>query len=88
MPVLGDRLISSLSALASSTVTAAVGDQATHVRHHKKKVARIFPSMRNSAAALVRDVWRVVYRRYDGPMTSRSMCRALMRRYAGSRPTA
>lgn len=86
--VLGDQLTPSLSALAAGdpardvVVMAEVRDEATYVRHHRKKIALVFAAMRTFAAALKADGWRVAYGRFDDPETSRSICSELMRRHA------
>jgi deoxyribodipyrimidine photolyase-related protein len=86
--VLGDQLTPTLSALAAGdrerdvVVMAEARDEATYVRHHKKKIALIFASMRKFAAELEGDGWRVAYGRYDDTATSRSICGELMRRHA------
>ncbi|WP_108661974.1 cryptochrome/photolyase family protein [Acuticoccus kandeliae] len=85
--VLGDQLTPDLSALRAGdrardiVVMAEVRDEATYVRHHKKKIAFIFASMRKFAAALEADGWRVAYGRYDDEATARSICGELMRRH-------
>lgn len=86
--VLGDQLTPTLSALAAGdpardvVVMAEVRDEATYVRHHRKKIALVLAAMRRFAAALGADGWRVAYGRYDDPATSRSICGELMRRHA------
>lgn len=86
--VLGDQLTPTLTALETAdrardiVVMAEVRDEATYVRHHKKKIALIFAAMRKFAAALEKDGWRVAYGRYDDPDTARSICGELMRRHA------
>lgn len=86
--VLGDQLTPALSALAAGdrerdvVVMAEVRDEATYVRHHKKKIALVFASMRKFAAKLAADGWRVAYGRYDDAETSRSICGELLRRHS------
>lgn len=69
--VLGDQLSRDLSALRDSDpardviVMAEVCDEATYVRHHKKKIAFIFAAMRHFAADLEADGYTVDYRRLD-----------------------
>jgi deoxyribodipyrimidine photolyase-related protein len=44
---------------------AEVHEEATYVRHHKKKIAFLFSAMRHFAEELRADGWRVEYRRLD-----------------------
>ncbi len=84
--ILGDQLTSTLSALREGdperdvVVMAEVRDEATYVRHHKKKIAFTFAAMRHFAETLRQDGWTVAYSRYDDPDTGRSICAELMRR--------
>jgi len=84
--VLGDQLTPTLSALREGdperdvVVMAEVRDEATYVRHHKKKIAFTFAAMRHFAETLRQDGWTVAYSRYDDPDTGRSICAELMRR--------
>lgn len=69
--VLGDQLSRDLSALRDADpehdviVMAEVWDEATYVRHHKKKMAFIFAAMRHFAAGLEAEGFTVDYRRLD-----------------------
>ena len=69
--VLGDQLTATLPALraadpaTSVVLMAEVMAEATHVRHHKKKIAFLFSAMRHFAAALREEGWRVDYVRLD-----------------------
>ncbi|MEM9358046.1 MAG: cryptochrome/photolyase family protein [Pseudomonadota bacterium] len=69
--VLGDQLTPSLSSLAHADVKAdvvlmaEVAEEATYVRHHKKKIAFLFSAMRHFAAELEAEGWKVVYVRLD-----------------------
>ncbi len=82
--VLGDQLTPSLSALRAADKTqdvvimAEVRDEATYVRHHKKKIAFTFAAMRHFAQELQADGWNVVYSRYDDPAASESIPAALL----------
>jgi deoxyribodipyrimidine photolyase-related protein len=73
VPVLGDQLsldIASLRGLdpASTTVLMMeVAEEATHVRHHKAKIAFILSAMRHHAQALRRAGWSVDYVALDDP---------------------
>ncbi len=65
IPVLGDQLSAGLAALRgvdppdAVVVMMEVADEATHVRHHKKKIAFLFAAMRHFAAELRAAGWRV-----------------------------
>jgi deoxyribodipyrimidine photolyase-related protein len=66
--VLGDQLTPTLSSLAAGepkcdiVVMAEVHEEATYVRHHKKKIAFLFSAMRHFANELRSRGWRVDYR--------------------------
>lgn len=67
--VLGDQLSMDLSALREGdkardvVVMAEVGDEASYVKHHPKKIAFLFAAMRKFAKALEEDGWQVAYKR-------------------------
>ncbi len=69
--VLGDQLSAKLSSLkatdkADTTVLMVeVADEATYVRHHKKKIAFILSAMRHFAAELEKTGWTVDYVKLD-----------------------
>ena len=69
--ILGDQLSPSLPCLVecdkSSDVVllCEVWDEATYVKHHKKKIAFLFSAMRHFAAALKTKGFRVAYTRLD-----------------------
>ena len=69
--VLGDQLSPNLSSLAAGdpaqdlVVMAEVQEEASYVRHHKKKIAFLFSAMRHFAAELRTLGWRVDYRTFD-----------------------
>jgi deoxyribodipyrimidine photolyase-related protein len=66
--VLGDQLSPSLASLATGNPATdvvfmcEVMEEATYVRHHKKKIAFIFSAMRHFAEELRAAGWRVDYR--------------------------
>ncbi len=76
--VLGDQLTPSLSSLEAANKASArvlmveVAEEATYVRHHKKKIAFVFSAMRHFAAALRSDGWMVDYVALDDPENSGS----------------
>jgi deoxyribodipyrimidine photolyase-related protein len=69
--VLGDQLTPSLPALAdadprrSVVLMCEVGEEATYVPHHKKKIAFVFSAMRHFAEELRAEGWRVDYTRLN-----------------------
>ena len=71
IPVLGDQLSLGLSSLKAAdksrdvVLMAEVMDEATYVRHHKKKLAFVFSAMRHFAEELRSQGWRVRYVRLD-----------------------
>ncbi|MBS1060400.1 cryptochrome/photolyase family protein [Gluconobacter sp. Dm-44] len=73
IPVLGDQLSSSLASLqnvdrkTSVVLLMEVWDEATYVRHHKKKIAFIFSAMRHFADDLRAKGWTVDYVTLDAP---------------------
>jgi len=66
--ILGDQLTRTLAALRHTAkadgviLMAEVMDEATYVRHHKKKIALVFAAMRHFAADLQDAGWTVEYR--------------------------
>jgi deoxyribodipyrimidine photolyase-related protein len=68
--VLGDQLTETLPAIANASKTkdtilmAEVREEATYVKHHKKKIAFLFSAMRHFAKALKDDNYRVDYVSY------------------------
>lgn len=85
IPVLGDQLSLDLSSLKASSpesaivVMAEVADEATYVRHHKKKIAFILAAMRHFASELERAGWRVCYVRLDDPKNGGSLTSEIAR---------
>jgi deoxyribodipyrimidine photolyase-related protein len=71
IPILGDQLSLGLSSLITAdkardvVLMAEVMDEATYVRHNKKKIAFVFSAMRHFAEELRRQGWRVRYVRLD-----------------------
>ncbi|MEM9378219.1 MAG: cryptochrome/photolyase family protein, partial [Pseudomonadota bacterium] len=76
--ILGDQLSQSIPSLAAAdksrdvVLIAELWDEATYVRHHKKKIAFVFSAMRHFAAELRADGWRVDYHEYDAQSDIRS----------------
>ncbi|MBO6813838.1 MAG: cryptochrome/photolyase family protein [Rhizobiaceae bacterium] len=65
--VLGDQLSPEISSLKAASrevdhvLMCEVMEEATYVKHHKKKIAFIFSAMRHFAEALGKDDWQVDY---------------------------
>ena len=65
--ILGDQLSSSISSLRTAdkaqtrVLMVEVMEEATYVKHHKKKIAFLFAAMRHFADGLSRDGWKVDY---------------------------
>jgi len=76
--VLGDQLTPTMSSLAACdpgrdlVLMSEVMEEATYVRHHKKKIILIFSAMRHFADELRRAGWRVAYTKLDGPANAGS----------------
>lgn len=70
--ILGDQLshdISSLSDVKNEDILlmCEVHDEATYVKHHKKKIAFLFSAMRHFAAELTEKGYKVHYTKLDDP---------------------
>jgi deoxyribodipyrimidine photolyase-related protein len=92
--VLGDQLSPSLSSLQSAdpvhtvVLMCEVWEEATYVRHHKKKIAFLFSAMRHFADELRAAGWSVDYRTLDQTGNSSSFTsevEAAVTRHAPSR---
>jgi len=74
--ILGDQLTPAISSLTacepsdSVVLMAEVWDEATYVRHHKKKIAFLFSAMRHFAQELREAGWTVDYVTLDDPGNS------------------
>jgi len=74
--VLGDQLSRGLSSLADLdskhdvVLMAELSQEATYVKHHKKKIAFLFSAMRHFAGGLRQDGIRVDYRMYEESLAS------------------
>lgn len=77
--VLGDQLSHQLSCIRKlrpgidTILMAEVREEATYVKHHKKKIALIFSAMRHFAFELAQHGFRVCYRKYDDPANRGSL---------------
>ena len=71
--VLGDQLNLNISSLADYepetdlVLICEVNEEATYVKHHKKKIAFIFSAMRHFGADLKNNGYTVEYTRIDDP---------------------
>ncbi|WP_298969491.1 cryptochrome/photolyase family protein [uncultured Roseobacter sp.] len=84
--VLGDQLSMGLSALRQAdrdsdiVVMAEVAEETSYVKHHPKKIALIFATMRKFAARLREDGWDVRYAQLDDTQNAGSIVGELLRR--------
>ncbi len=84
--VLGDQLTPDIAALREAdketdiVVMAEVGDEASYVPHHPKKIAFLFAAMRTFAAGLREAGWQVAYTEVDDTENAQSICGELLRR--------
>ncbi len=76
--ILGDQLSHGLSSLKFANksqdriLMCEVHDEATYVKHHKKKIALLFSAMRHFAKELSSDGWKVDYIKLDDKNNSGS----------------
>jgi len=90
--VLGDQLTPTLSSLQDAdkardrVLMAEVADEATYVRHHKKKIAFLFSAMRHFAEELRNDGWTVDYAALDTPGNTGSFTGEVARAVAAHAP--
>ena len=77
--ILGDQLSHSLSSLKTSDksqdriLMCEVWDEATYVKHHKKKIALLFSAMRHFSEELREDGWKIEYIKLDDKQNSGSL---------------
>ena len=90
--VLGDQLTPTLSSLAAGdpardrVLLAELHDEATYVRHHKKKIAFVFAAMRHFAEELRGAGWTVDYITLDAPDNQGSFTGQVAHAVAQHRP--
>ncbi len=90
--VLGDQLTPSLSSLAAGdrsrdrVLMAELHDEATYVRHHKKKIAFLFAAMRHFAEELRGAGWTVDYVKLDAAENQGSFTGQVAHALAQHRP--
>ena len=94
IPVLGDQLSHGLASLTGSdpadgvVLMMEVRGEASHIKHHKAKIALIFSAMRHFAAELREAGWTVEYVALDDPDNSGSFAGELARAVARHKPRA
>ena len=77
--VLGDQLSHGITSLVGCDAARDIilmcetWDEATYVKHHKKKIAFLFSAMRHFAEALLQQGYRVEYTKLDDPDNSGSL---------------
>ncbi len=90
--VLGDQLSPGLSSLKAAdpardlVLMVEVAEEATYVRHHKKKIAFLFSAMRHFAEALRAAGWTVDYVALDAPDNAGSFTGEIERAIARHAP--
>lgn len=90
--ILGDQLSLNLAALRAGdaktdrVLMVEVQEEATYVRHHKKKIAFLFSAMRHHAETLRRAGWCVDYVTLDAPNNSGSFTGEIERAIATCKP--
>lgn len=91
--VLGDQLSANLSSLAAAdpkqdlVLMCEVFEEATYVRHHKKKLILLFSAMRHFAVELGALGWRVAYTRLDDAENTGSFTGEVARAVAAHKPS-
>lgn len=83
--ILGDQLTPDIPSLRAANadrdrvLMVEVDSEATHVPHHKKKLAFIFSAMRHFARKLQEEGWRVDYVKLDDPENTQTIAAELDR---------
>ncbi|MEM8626560.1 MAG: cryptochrome/photolyase family protein [Pseudomonadota bacterium] len=91
--ILGDQLSKGLSSLRAGNpatdriLMVEVHDEATYVRHHKKKIAFLFAAMRHFADGLRDDGWAVTYVTLDDEKNTGSFTGELERAVRAHTPS-
>ncbi|MBD8890557.1 cryptochrome/photolyase family protein [Roseibium litorale] len=92
--VLGDQLSPGLDIFKDGdperdlVLLAEIAEEASYVRHHKKKIAFVFSAMRHFAQELRESGWRVHYIRLDSEKPCASLKEAVARTLAGAKAEA
>ena len=90
--VLGDQLTPTLASLAACDpardliLMCEVAEEATYVRHHKKKIILLFSAMRHFAEELRRLGWQVAYTQLDDRGNAGSFSGEVARAIAALKP--
>jgi deoxyribodipyrimidine photolyase-related protein len=90
--VLGDQLSTKLSSLAAAdpkqdlVLMCEVAEEATYVRHHKKKLILLFSAMRHFQVELETLGWRVAYTRLEDADNAGSFTGEVARAFAACKP--
>lgn len=63
-----------------------VAEEATYVRHHKRKIAFLFSAMRHFAKTLEKQGWQVNYIQYNDPQNTGSFTSEIARAIKSNRP--
>jgi deoxyribodipyrimidine photolyase-related protein len=90
--ILGDQLSRGISSLRDCdkahdiVLMCEVAQEATYVRHHKKKIAFLFSAMRHFATALIADGYNVTYTKLDDPKNAGSFTGEVTRAVESYRP--
>ena len=91
--ILGDQLGVGISSLKDTSkkndliLLCEVKAEATYVKHHKKKIAFVFSSMRHFANELRAQGFNVLYTAYDDPQNSGSLLGEVKRALAKTNKT-
>ncbi|WP_428410661.1 cryptochrome/photolyase family protein [Hyphococcus sp.] len=89
---MGDQLSRDISSLKDARKTKDVilmgelWDEATSVRHHKKKIILVLSAMRHFAEELKKDGWRVDYQKLDDKNATRSFTELVNRAVKNHEP--
>ena len=91
--ILGDQLSHSISSLegyekdSDVIFMCEVVEEATYVKHHKKKIAFLFSAMRHFAQELEEQGYNIVYTKLDDPDNAGSFTKELKRAIQKYQPT-
>ena len=83
--ILGDQLSKSISSLEEANQEQDIificetWEQATHVKHHKKKIAFLFSAMRHFAKILEADGYKIEYVKLDDPKNTGTLLGEIQR---------
>ena len=92
--ILGDQLSQQISSLSGCdkandiVLLFEVWEEASYVKHHKKKIAFLFSAMRHFEAELVDEGFKVTYTKLDDPENGGSFTAELKRKIAIHKPSS